>query len=155
MTVQETKSLAPAVSNGAAAFFAPLQREIDRVFADFGDLTKADFLSPIPRMDFSETDQAIELTAELPGLTEKDVTVALDGDVLNISGEKRSENEESRKGYRLVERRYGSFARSVRLPEGVRTDQIKASLKDGVLTVTAPKAPGAKSRQKTIPVSAG
>lgn len=90
-------------------------------------------------MDVAETDKAIELTAELPGLQEKDVDINLADNVLTIKGEKKSEREEKDKNYRLVERNYGSFFRSFELPARVRGDAIQACIAKGVLTVRIPK----------------
>ncbi len=154
MPLPETKALAPA-PRAAASFFAPIQREIDRVFADFGEFNLPDVFGPTPRMDVAETDQGVELSLELPGLSADDVKIAVEDGVMTISGEKKSETDEKAKGYRVVERRYGSFSRSLRLPQGVEADKVKASLKNGVLRIEAPKAPGAVGRQVTVPVHAG
>ena len=147
-------SPAPSPSRSVAPFFAPLQREFDRVLADFGGFDLSDMFGPSPRMDLRETDGGIELTAELPGLTEDDIHIALQDNVLTVSGEKKSSSETHDKGLRMVERRYGNFARSVRLPGGVKADEIKASLKQGVLTVTAPLDDSAMSRKVSIPIKA-
>jgi HSP20 family protein len=80
----------------------------------------------MPKMDVSETDKEIEVTAELPGLEEKDIQLNLADNVLTIRGEKKNEREEKEKDYHLVERSYGSFTRSVQLPDGVNVDGIKA-----------------------------
>ena len=143
---------APSPARGVAPFFAPLQREFDRVLADFSGFDLSDMFGPSPRMDLRETDDGVELTAELPGLTEDDVHIDLQDDLLTISGEKKSSTETHDKGYRMVERRYGSFSRSVRLPAGVKADGVKASLKQGVLTVTAPLDADAAARKVAIPV---
>ncbi len=124
--------------------FGALQQEIDRLFNDFGrgfpTLGASDLA---PRMDMAETDKAIELTAELPGLEEKDVEINFADGLLTIRGEKKSEKEESNKNYRLVERNYGAFSRAIELPAGVDPAAIEASLAKGVLSVTIPKpAPG-------------
>jgi HSP20 family protein len=136
--------------------FISLQREIDRLFDDFtrglpafsgggsGEL--------LPSVDVTETDKQIEITAELPGLEEKDVQVNLADNVLTIRGEKNAEKEEKDKSYRLVERSYGSFVRSLELPEGVNADAIKASIDKGVLKVTVPKP--APAQVKKIDVKA-
>jgi HSP20 family protein len=127
--------------------FSALQQEIDRLFNDFGRgfpafgrgfpaLGASDLA---PRMDMTETDTAIEFTAELPGLEEKDVEINFVDDILTIRGEKKSDKEQSDKNYRLVERNYGSFSRSVELPAGIDPASIQASLSKGVLTVTVPK----------------
>ena len=135
--------------------FVSLQREIDRLFDDFsrGFPTfgngKVDLL---PSMDVTETDKQIEITAELPGLEEKDVQINVADNLLTIRGEKKAEKEEKDKNYRLIERSYGSFERTLELPDGVNADAIQASIAKGVLTVTVPKPAPAQS--KTINVKA-
>lgn len=154
MTVQETKSTA-LEGRHPASFFAPIQREIDRVFADFGDFNLPDVLGTSPRMDLYEANGGVELTVELPGLSKQDVKIELEDDILTVSGEKRFESEEKKKDFRFVERRYGAFSRSVRLPHGTEADKITATLKDGVLKVTAPRAEGETAGKISIPVKAG
>jgi HSP20 family protein len=100
----------------------------------------------------TETDKQIEITAEMPGLEERDVQVNLADNVLTIRGEEKAEKEEKDKTYRLVERSYGSFVRSLELPEGVNADAIKASIDKGVLKVTVPKP--APAQVKKIDVKA-
>ncbi len=128
--------------------FETLQREIDRVFDEFTRgfpsftlpaMGLAGVPDLTPRMDVSETDKEFEVTAELPGLEEKDVQVNVADGVLTIRGEKKAEKEEKDKNYYLLERSFGSFARSLELPEGVNADDIKASIANGVLKVTVPK----------------
>lgn len=109
-------------------------------------------------MDVAETENEIEITAELPGLEEKDVQVNVADNVLTIKGEKKSEKEETDKNYRMFERSYGSFSRRLELPNGVNPDHIKAHLANGVLKVTVPKPPPAQAKKvevKTVPVGAG
>lgn len=133
--------------------FGALQREIDRLFADFTrgwpslgvpDLT--------PRMDVTERDSEIELTAELPGLEEKDVEITMVDNVLSIRGEKRAEKEEKDENRRIVERSYGAFSRSVELPAGIKADDIRATMKNGVLTVTLPKPAQAQAEPAKIAI---
>jgi len=123
--------------------FVSLQQEVERLFDDFGMRFGANANDTAgnltPRMDVAETDKAIELTAELPGLEEKDVDINLADNVLTIKGEKKSEKEQKDKNFRLVERNYGSFFRSFELPAGVKGDAIQASIAKGVLTVKIPK----------------
>lgn len=152
MTAQPAPAVRPAPVRGVAPFFAPLQRELDRVLADFSGFDLADVFGPSPRMDMREADGAVELTVELPGLTEDDIHIDLEDDVLTVSGEKKSSSESHDKGVRMVERRYGSFSRSVRLPAAVKADGITASLKQGVLTVTAPLDADAPARKIPIPI---
>ncbi len=141
-----------AAPRGVAPFLAPLQREFDRNLTDFSGFDLSDMFGPSPRMDLHEADGAIELTAELPGLARDDVHIDLQDDVLTISGEKKSSTESREKGFRMIERRYGSFSRSVRLPAGVQPDKVAATMKDGVLTIKAPIDADAASRRVVIPV---
>ncbi|MCZ8086779.1 MAG: Hsp20/alpha crystallin family protein [Brevundimonas sp.] len=127
-------------SHHATQFFAPLQREIDRAFSEFGrGLDRLDVFAPIPSIDFAETKDGIEITVELPGLTKKDIHLAVEDDVLTVSGEKRAEKKQEGKDFRFVERRFGAFSRSISLPRGIDAGQIKAEMRDGLLKVTAPR----------------
>lgn len=108
----------------------------------------------VPAVDVAEDEKAYHITAELPGLSEKDIEVNLSGDVLTISGEKRDEREEKEKSYHFSERRYGSFRRSFALPQGVERDKVEATFKNGVLSLTLPKTPDAMQQQKKIEVKA-
>jgi len=149
------KSLIPAGRErglaGSVSPFVSLQREIDRLFDDFsrgfpavsGNGTN----KLLPSMDVTETDKEIEITAELPGIEEKDVQINITDNVLTIRGEKKAEKEEKDKNYRLVERSYGSFERTLQLPEGVNADAIKASIAKGVLKVTVPKPAPAQAKK--------
>ena len=136
--------------------FISLQREIDRLFDDFTRgfpaLSTGGAAELPPNLDVTETDKQIEITAELPGLEEKDVQVNLADNVLTIRGEKKAEKEEKDKAYRLVECSYGSFVRSLELPDGVNAEAIKASIDKGVLKVTVPKP--APAQVKKIDVKA-
>ena len=136
--------------------FISLQREIDRLFDDFTRgfpaLSTGGTAELLPNLDVTETDKQIKITAELPGLEEKDVQVNLADNVLTIRGEKKAEKEEKDKAYRLVECSYGSFVRSLELPDGVNADAIKASIDKGVLKVTVPKP--APAQVKKIDVKA-
>ena len=107
-----------------------------------------------PAVDFAEDDKAYHITAELPGMSEKDIDVSLSGDTLTIKGEKRDEREEKAKNYYLSERSYGSFLRSFTLPDGIDRNKIDASFAAGVLTLTLPKTPEAVQQQKKIEVKA-
>jgi len=104
-----------------------------------------------PTMDVTETEKEYEVTAELPGMEEKDVDITLSDGVLTIRGEKKSDHEEKGKDYHMVERSYGSFARSLQLPASVDPSAIKASLDKGVLKVSVPKK---MADVKKIPVKA-
>ena len=93
----------------------------------------------LPAIDVVENDNDYVLRADLPGLSEQDINVELHNDVLTVSGERKSEHEERKQGYYRVERSSGSFRRSVRLPEGVKPESIRATFERGVLEVTVPK----------------
>ena len=103
---------------------------------------RADF---VPKVNVKETEEAIEITAEVPGLKPEDIELTLTGDVLTLRGEKKDEREEKTEDYHLVERSYGHFQRSFRLPVEVDRAKLAATHKDGVLTVTLPKAAEAGS----------
>jgi len=109
---------------------------------------------PNPAIDIAEDDKSFRLTAELPGMDEKDIEVGLNGDMLVLNGEKKQESEHKEKNYTLSERSYGSFQRSFWLPEGVDRDKIDASFTKGVLTVTLPKSAAAAVQSKKIEVKA-
>ncbi|MEX0853319.1 MAG: Hsp20/alpha crystallin family protein [Bauldia sp.] len=147
-----------------------LQRDIDRLFENFGGgswslpMRRTFGLEPllrgdvswgnVPAVDIVERDKAFEITAEIPGMEEKDVELKVSSGVLTIKGEKSEEKEEKEKDYYLSERRYGAFERSFRIPDEVDTDKIEATFKKGVLTVTMPKKPEAQKPEKKITVKA-
>jgi HSP20 family protein len=99
------------------------------------------------RISREETDKEIEITAELPGLEEKDVQVNLADNVLTIRGEKKAEKEEKEKNYHMIERSYGSFSRSIELPAGIDPNAVKATIDKGVLKVTVPKPAAAVAKK--------
>ncbi len=105
-----------------------------------------------PSVDVAETDGEITVTAELPGVKQEEVDITIADDVLTLKGEKKEEKEVKEKDYHRIERSYGSFQRSVRLPTGVKADKAKAAYKDGILTITVPKAEEAKPKQIKIDV---
>jgi HSP20 family protein len=140
---------------------ATLQRDIGRVLDDFWSrfdrplgLTNGFFAGGWPSADVSETDKAIEVSVELPGMDEKDIDVSVTDDMLTIRGEKKSESEKKDKGYYISERSFGSFHRSIPLPTSVDTRNVEAKFKKGVLTVTLPKTAEAQEKIKKIQVRA-
>ncbi len=149
--------------------FRSLRQEMDRLFEDFerdwgfprSMFSVEPFFrreagwSAAPAVDVAESDKAYEITAELPGMAEKDLEVRLANGALTIKGEKHEEKEEKRKDYHVSERRYGAFERSFRLPDEVDADKIEASFKNGVLKVTLPKTPEAQKAEKKIEVKTG
>src|SRR5262245_28041839 len=112
-----------------------------------------DFWSPAfdPRIDIEEKDGELQVTAELPGLEQKDFDVDLAGDMLILRGEKREEREDKAAGWH--ERSYGRFERAIPLPVEVDTEHASAEFKNGVLRVHLPKSPEAREQTKRIPVS--
>ena len=144
--------------------FNTLRRQIDRLFEEFpaakslGDFQPFDTLAGawpgMPPVDFVEKDGDYEISAELPGLDEKHVDVKLSNGVLTISGEKKDEKEEKKEGYYFSERRYGSFKRAFRVPDGVDADKIAATFEKGVLKIRLPKSPEAKAQEKKIEIAA-
>lgn len=151
--------------------FQTLRREVDRLFEDFGrDLWRSPFrgsafniepfwrgevkFATAPAVDVVEKDNAFEITADLPGMDEKNVEVQVVNGNLTIKGEKKEEKEEKKKDFYLQERHFGSFERSFSIPEGVDADKIEANFKKGVLTVTLPKKPEAQKPAKKIEVKA-
>ena len=119
----------------------------------FSKLT-SDIRGLVPAIDMIDEEKAYRVTAELPGLSGKDIEVAKDGDLLTIKGEKKEEHEEREKGYFLSERHFGSVERSLRLPDGIDDSKIEAKFENGVLTVILPKTPEAVSKPKKIGVKA-
>ncbi len=105
----------------------------------------------LPTVDIVEKDGNLILRAEVPGVNEKDIDLKLEGNVLILKGEKKSEHEESNNNYHRMESFYGSFARSFTLPDTVDRDHIKAECKNGILTITIPQK--ADVRPREIPVS--
>jgi len=132
-----------------------LQHEIDRLFDGFTRSFAPFSQNPVvPNMDVAETDKEIEITAELPGLEEKDVQINVADNRLTIRGEKKNQREEKEKDYHLVERSYGSFLRTVELPTGVNLDTIKATISKGILKVTVPKPAPSQAKKIEIKTAA-
>jgi len=131
--------------------------DIDRAF----DRLMRGWVSPVsfsefdwnPSIDVSESDDEIVVKAEIPGVAPEDVDINIDDNNLIISGEKKQESEEKAKNYYRAERSYGSFRRSFALPAGADVENVKASSKDGVLSIVIPKSGDKKSRKIEIDAS--
>jgi HSP20 family protein len=107
-------------------------------------------------MDLVESDDHYALHADLPGLAEQDINIELESGVLRISGERKyAQTQDDKRGYRRIERSYGSFSRSLKLPDGVDGDAVQASFDKGVLEVKIPKPAQHKPRKVTIAVGSG
>lgn len=142
--------------------FYVLQRDMNRLFDGFsrgifdlspmrGGLGSYESLSP--RVDVTESDKEVTVTAEIPGMDEKDIEVVFSNDVLTLKGEKKREEEDKGKGYYRLERAYGSFHRAIPIPTETNADKVKASFKNGVLTVKLEKSENAKKHVRKIPVN--
>jgi HSP20 family protein len=137
-----------------------LQTEMNRLFTSLFDTpTRAVSAGTtrrwVPAMDLVEGDDQYVLRADLPGLAEQDVQVEVESGVLTISGERNAEHSDEKSGYRRIERSYGSFKRSLTLPEGVNADAVGASFDKGVLEVRIPKPEQIKPHKVTVAVGAG
>jgi HSP20 family protein len=156
--MDEIASVRPAASTGAEFTnpFTWLRSEIDRLFDDAGRPARSIFQfgerAPTPALEMVEDDKAYRLSAELPGLAESDLTLTIADGRLTLAGEKREESRSEGKGMMLSERRYGAFERQVPLPADVDPDAVRATFKDGVLTVTLPKDADAAPRTRRIPI---
>lgn len=169
-TPVEVKKAAPAPTappDAWRSFRSEMDRLFDRFATGFGmpslrrvfDLEPAfrfesGVTVPNPAIDVTEDADAYKLTAELPGMAEKDIEVALTDDTLTIKGEKKQEQEKQEKNFYLSERSYGAFERSFALPDSVDATNITAEFAKGVLTVTLPKTAKAKVEPKKIEVKA-
>jgi HSP20 family protein len=171
------RALIPSGNGGSRqasspAVFGTLHREIDRLFEDFtrgglGALGNVAQNNLIPNIDVVETDDAVEVTAELPGLERKDVEISVEDDVLTIRGEKRIETRDEggrqdagqkqgqqeqgqrrpAKNYVVAERSYGVFLRGLQLPPGIDQSKIQATMSNGVLKLTIPKPKKAEPKK--------
>jgi HSP20 family protein len=156
------KSQVPATRDETYDPFVTFRREVDRMFDDFVNGFGMRPLRPwtgglqsvTPMIDVADTDKELVVTAELPGLDEKDFDVTLSGDILNIKGEKKAEREEKNGDAYYMERRFGSFSRSVRLPFEVKDEKVDAKYDKGVLTIRVPKPADAQRAVRHIEVKA-
>ncbi|HEV2078880.1 MAG TPA: Hsp20/alpha crystallin family protein [Allosphingosinicella sp.] len=137
--------------------FLSLRRDVDRLFDDFfrGTVPSTSFLRSSmgwPSVEVSDSDREVRVTAEVPGMSEKDVELLMENGVLTLRGEKKSENKDKDKDRGYSERFYGRFERRIALPDGVEEEGADASFRDGVLTVTLPKSVQAQ-RGRRIPIN--
>jgi HSP20 family protein len=151
------KSMLPDIfrrPGGGMDMFRTLHREIDQLFDDFtrGFPTFGDSGVMPVNLDMAETDKAFEVTAELPGARPEDIEISLSDGVLYVKGEKKTEKEDKQKNYHMMERSYGAFQRSFRLPTEVDPDKVEARFENGLLKITLPKAPQAQSKVRKIEV---
>jgi len=129
-----------------------LRDDMDRLFDSMVGRYPGESVEALwtPVLDVEETEGALVVRTELPGMKKDEIKVALTGDQLTISGERRHEAEQKGKTFHRIERAYGKFQRSLILPVDIQTDKVKASYKDGILELTLPKSEKAKAREITI-----
>ena len=148
--------------------FESLHAEIDRIFDEFGrgrlpsirrlyDMeplwnSEVSFGTSLPAVDVLEKEKEYQISAELPGIDEKDIEISVADGVLTVKGEKKEQREERDRNYYRTERRYGSFQRAFELPPSVDQGKIEAKFERGVLTLTLPKTAEAQEKPKTIAI---
>ncbi|MEJ2124604.1 MAG: Hsp20/alpha crystallin family protein [Alphaproteobacteria bacterium] len=156
-TKKGTGSLAPRYSDP----FQVLRGEMDQLFDSFlgGGFPTPRMLSRknalVPHLDVKENDTAILIEAELPGLAEGDVDLTLQDGILSITGEKKFEQSEEKDNYHVMERRYGSFQRMLRMPDTVDDEKVEAKFDKGILKVILPKKPEAIRQPRKIDIKTG
>ncbi len=136
--------------------FERMKNEMDRLWESFFEsrsLRRGEEAGRwMPSFDISETKNDIVVKAEIPGIDPKEIDISLTADVLTVKGEKKQEKEEKEENFHLIERSYGFFTRSIRLPKDVQGDKINASYKNGILKITLPKSEEAKKKEIKIKV---
>lgn len=136
-----------------------LQSEVNRLFNAFFDAPVGGNGTSarrwVPAMDLAETEGHFVLRADLPGVREQDVSIELENGVLTLSGERKTEHEDRTKGHYRVERAFGTFSRSLTLPDGVDPDAVEASFEHGVLEVRIPKPERRRPRKVAISSAGG
>jgi len=169
LPVEKKQAPSPRVADPFRAFRSEMDRLFDRFTSGFGFPAlrrMADVESGwpeawpfaeggMPAVDVTESAAGYKITAELPGMTEKDIEVSVSDETVTVKGEKRAEREEKGENRYLSERSYGAFQRSFALPRGIDRDKVAANFANGVLTVMLPKTPEAQKQEKKIEVKAG
>ncbi len=138
--------------------FSSMRREFDRLF---DDMTRSYGSAPLartngminPSVDLKETDKAVEVTAELPGVAQDDISLQLDNDMLVIKAERKKEETKKDENVHLMECSWGSYARHIPLPCKIEQKNVKASFKDGILKVELPKSKEVEAQRKTIKIN--
>ncbi len=141
-----------------ASELSNIDKKIKKFFEDFDSPFIGDWVKPFnsnvftPRVDVTEDNENLYVHAEVPGVDKNDIKINLVGDVLTISGEKKSEQKDEKKNYYRIERNYGAFSRSFTLPAEIKVEQISAAYDNGVLNITLPKTEEAKIVEKQIEI---
>jgi HSP20 family protein len=135
-----------------------VSKQLNRIFGKFPSRTEPDrelltMADWAPNVDITETDTAYLIKGEIPGINKEDVKVNIENGMITMSGERKQEKEEKGKKYHRIERSYGSFMRSFRLPDSVDESAIRAEFRDGMLNVTLPKSTQAKSKAINVSVT--
>ncbi len=140
--------------NAIVRFRQDMENLFERFFSDpwgFGGLSGfSTALASLPRTDLADSEKEVTVTMELPGVDPKDVDISVTGDLLTVRGEKKAETEEKKKDYHYVERQFGTFQRTVRLPSTIDPEKVDATFKNGVLTIRIAKHPDAVPRKITV-----
>jgi HSP20 family protein len=161
MPKKESKELAKVEPSRDLSPFEEMERRIDEFFRKpfslfgptwFPRLRMPEFEEMTPSVDIFEEGHDVVLKAELPGMKKEEIEVKLTEDMITLSGEKKKEEKIEKKNYHRLERSYGSFVRSFRLPAEVQTDQVKAQFKDGILEIRIPKTEEAKKKEKKVEI---
>ena len=141
-------------TNNSTPELRSFRNDVNRLFDDFFNLRTAGLFDSewLPAIDVYDDEKNFYIKADVAGIEEKDLDVTINGNVLTLSGKKMEERKDEGKNYIFSERRTGSFSRSVTLPAGSKQKDIKGELKNGVLTITIEKEPGAKSEKIKIDV---
>ncbi|MFA6716669.1 MAG: Hsp20/alpha crystallin family protein [Victivallales bacterium] len=148
----------PSTDKGYYNPFLDLQKQMNDLFGTFFDDSSSLLAAPdkcgafTPKFEISETDKGIDVSAEMPGMEEKDIDISIENNILSIAGEKRFEEEKKEKNYHLTERSYGSFKRSFSLPDGIAVDKVGAKFNNGVLTMHLPKTEEAKKKVTKVKI---
>jgi len=151
---QVMRSLLPSLwGDGPNDSFRAFQQEFERAFGRLGRGAASVFSElRFPALDVTEADDALEVTAELPGVNKEDVDISIVNGMLTIKGEKKAEKEDKQENAYMLERSYGSFSRSIPLPFELGTSEVDASFKDGVLKIRIPRPPEAKQEARKIEI---
>tara|TARA_R110002033_G_scaffold19035_3_gene49398 strand:- start:992 stop:1537 length:546 start_codon:yes stop_codon:yes gene_type:complete len=159
-TASPRRQLSPTIANDVLAPLSRLRDEVDRMFDDRpGNALTSRWMHKFydnadPLVELRDKKSEYELVAEVPGMDSDDIEIKLSDGMLRISGEKSETHEEEDETFMFSERRYGSFERAIKLPNGVDEEKISADTKDGLLTVHIPKSAEAIQKERKIPIRA-
>ena len=130
-----------------------LRDDMDRLFSSFFGRQREEmegFWSPI--VDIEENNENFLVKAEIPGLKKEDIKISVRGNLLSVSGERKHESETKGKTFHRIERSYGKFSRTITLPSDVESDKVKATYKDGILTISLPKPESLKQKEIEVEI---